>query len=190
MPDKLAAALADWRIRTVIPNVRGRLLDIGCGTNRLVRQYGNGVGVDVFDWGDVDRIVDDSAELPFEDAAFDTITIIAALNHIPNRVDVLKEAHRLLRDDGRLITTMIPPGISRVWHLLRKPWDEDQTERGMKPGEVFGISAAEMRRILVNSGFKPVVERPFMCWINRLTISTKDVARHQGLPTFANERSS
>ena len=34
------------RIRAVLPRVRGRLLDIGCGTNELVRRYGNGVGVD------------------------------------------------------------------------------------------------------------------------------------------------
>jgi ubiquinone/menaquinone biosynthesis C-methylase UbiE len=35
--------------------------------------------------GSVDYVVENSAKLPFDDASFDTVTIIAALNHIPNR---------------------------------------------------------------------------------------------------------
>lgn len=173
MRDALAKTLADWRIRKALPHIQGRLLDIGCGTNRLVRRYGNGIGVDVYDWGDVDQVVEDTARLPFDNASFDTITIIAALNHIPNRLDVLKEAHRLLRDSGVLITTMIPPRISTVWHFLRKPWDDDQTERGMKPGEVFGISRADMRRLLDESGFRPILECRFMCRLNQLIVAKK-----------------
>ena len=86
MKDSLGSCLLQWRIQAVRSHVSGRLLDIGCGTNSLVRCYqGEGVGVDVHQWGDVDLLVEDSAELPFGDAQFDTVTIIAALNHIPNR---------------------------------------------------------------------------------------------------------
>ena len=31
---------------------------------------------------------------------------------------------------------MVSPGISRLWHKLRSPWDADQAERAMEDGEV------------------------------------------------------
>ena len=163
-----------WRVRVVLPHVHGRLLDIGCGTNELVRSYsGEGIGVDVHQWGDVDIVIDNSANLPFRNQQFDTVTIIAALNHIPNREDVLKEAYRVLKANGKIIITMIPPFISRIWHFLRKPWDVDQGERGMKKGEVFGLTEKDVHIILKQSGFKILYERRFMLAINCLTIAGK-----------------
>lgn len=176
MNDPLGKWLADWRIRTVLPHVHGRLLDVGCGANRLVRQYGNGVGVDVFNWGDVDVVVEDTAKLPFDDGTFDSATIIAALNHIPNRLDVLREIRRVLRPGGRLILTMIPPRISTVWHVLRRPWDDDQKERGMKEGEVYGLSRRQVEALLREAGFEVHLSRTFMLGINRLTVATLPAA--------------
>ncbi len=173
MNDPLGKMLANWRIRMVLPHIRGRLLDIGCGANRLVRRYGNGVGCDVHDWGDVDHVVEDTAKLPFDDASFDTVTIIAALNHIPNRLDVLREARRVLRPGGRIILTMIPPTISTVWHTLRRPWDDDQTERGMKEGEVYGLTRRQVEDLLREAGLAVRVSRAFMFGVNRLTVAEK-----------------
>lgn len=172
MKDRLGRYLYDCRLRIVLPHVRGRLLDIGCGANELVRRHApGGVGVDVHQWGRVDLVVADSSRLPFDDETFDTVTILAALNHIPNREAVLREARRLLRPGGRLITTMIPPRLSTIWHRLRRPWDADQTERGMKPGEVYGLTAAEVRRLVAAAGFEVQLEKRFMLGINRLTVA-------------------
>jgi SAM-dependent methyltransferase len=174
MRDALGNALTRWRTRIVLPHIRGRLLDIGCGVNHLTRTYaGEGLGVDVFQWGDVDLVVQDAGALPFPDRSFDSVTIIAALNHIPNRAAVLREAHRVLADDGRLIVTMIRPLTSRVWHALRSPWDTDQRERGMKDGEVFGLTAQEVRGLLKETGFRVSYEHPFMLGLNRLTVAGK-----------------
>ncbi|MFW6154377.1 MAG: class I SAM-dependent methyltransferase [Planctomycetota bacterium] len=181
MLDRLGRRLTAWRIRAVLPWVRGRLLDIGCGTNGLVGAYaGDGVGVDVHPWPGVDRVVEDSAHLPFETGAFSTVTILAALNHIPNRREVLAEARRLLGDGGRIIITMIPPRISRLWHTLRRPWDCDQGERGMKDGEVFGLSGAEVRDLLIDAGFAIEATRRFMLGINCVTIGTTRDRTHDG----------
>ena len=50
----------DIRVGIVLNAARGRLLDIGCGTNRLVMRYraegGDGVGVDVYPWDGVDLV--------------------------------------------------------------------------------------------------------------------------------------
>ena len=83
MKDRFGQFLYRKRRCIVRPYICGRLLDVGCGLNRLVREYGNGVGVDVYDWGDVDLLVDDTSCLSFPDMSFDTITCLAALNHIP-----------------------------------------------------------------------------------------------------------
>lgn len=174
MKDKVGRVLLDKRIKIVLPYLEGSLLDIGCGTNELVRSYsGKGIGTDVYQWGDVDVIVEDTAKLPFDDKTFDTITIVATLNHIPNRTQVLLEAKRVLKDSGKLIVTMIPPKISRVWHGIRKPWDADQSERGMKEGEVYGLTENELSELLSEAGFEITFKKKFMLGINNLTIAKK-----------------
>ncbi len=174
MKDIIGRRLLRWRMAAVLPHVRGRLLDVGCGTNQLVRAYpGAGTGVDVYPWPGADLVVQDTACLPFDDASFDTVTIVAALNHIPNRCAVLREVFRVLRPGGRLIVTMIPPLISRVWHAVRAPWDADQHERGMKTGEVFGLTPAQTDALLAETGFRLAAAHRFMLGINRLTIAER-----------------
>ena len=185
MNDRLGKFLLHWRIKTVLPQVRGRLLDIGCGANELARRQGKGsVGVDVFQWGDVDLVVEDTSKLPYDDASFDTCSILAALNHIPNRGDVLKEAYRVLKPGGRMILTMIPPTISQVWHFLRRPWDADQTERGMKEGEVWGLTPKAVKELLRDAGFEVTTEQRFMLGINRMTIGEKPSGETSALPQY------
>jgi SAM-dependent methyltransferase len=184
MKDAMGRFLTQWRTRTVLPHIKGRLLDIGCGTNNLVRSYhDDGIGIDVHQWGDVDILVDESATLPFQDQAFDTVTIIASLNHIPNRLEVLRESNRVLKNGGAVIITMIPPKLSKVWHLLRKPWDADQKERGMKNGEVYGITDRDLHLLIAKSGFQIVLKKRFMFMINCLTIACK-IRKDCSTPTY------
>ena len=174
MKDMLGRFLARWRTKTVLSLIQGHLLDIGCGTNKLVRSYkGQGIGVDVYQWGDVDLVVANSPSLPFQEKTFDTITIVAVINHIPNRTEVLAESYRLLREHGSIVVTMIPPKISAVWHMLRRPWDSDQKERGMKNGKLYGLSRTEVSDLLRQGGFDIVSEKRFMFGVNLLTIAKK-----------------
>jgi SAM-dependent methyltransferase len=171
--DRIVAWLAARRLEATLRHVRGRLLDFGCGDNQLVRRHGNGVGVDVLQWGDVDLVVEDTGRLPLDSGAFDTISFVACLNHIPNREEVLDEAHRLLAPDGRVVATMIPPRLSAIWHWLIRPWDPDQHGRHLHEGEVWGITNAEMRRLFERHGF--VVERHerFEFGLNNLFVARK-----------------
>tara|TARA_Y100000590_G_scaffold247425_1_gene278006 strand:+ start:28126 stop:28653 length:528 start_codon:yes stop_codon:yes gene_type:complete len=170
----LTTLLRNWRVKVVLPYVTGRLLDIGCGNNQLVRSYnGNGTGVDIYDWGDVDLIIDESSNIPFEDSSFDTITVIAALNHIPNRDDLLIEAYRLLSPNGRLIITMIPPRVSFLWHRLRSGSDPDQIERDHHEHELWGINQRDLKQMINKAGFNVQSEIKFMCRINTMTIAKK-----------------
>jgi len=179
MKDKIAKFTLHHRIMSVLPHIEGKLLDIGCGENELVKLYGNGIGADVRKWGNADLVVENSANLPFENKTFDTVSIIAALNHIPNRDEVLKEAHRLLQDDGKLIITMLAPTISKIWHKLRERHNLDGIERGgIEKGEVFGLTNKEVSNLLSEAGFSIILKKKFLL-ANNLTIAKK-VEKHSG----------
>lgn len=166
----------DLRMAEVGHEVRGRLLDVGCGPNRLAREYraagGDAVGVDVHPWEGVDLVVEDTSRLPFADGSFDTVSFVACLNHIPNRDQVLREAHRVLADGGRVVLTNLQPLISQVWHAWAF-WDKDQHERGMAEGEVWGLAEAQLRALLAEAGFERVERRLFAWGLNQLWIARK-----------------
>lgn len=156
-----------------LSRVRGRLLDVGCGPNKLTRLYGQGVGVDVYPWPSVDVLIEDAQRLPFADKSFDTVSFVACLNHIPHRLAALKEAGRVLADDGVLLATMIPSFVSRVWHLVNRPWDVDQTDRGMEEGEVYGLNFRRMKQLFTDAGFELREHRRFILKMNILYVCRK-----------------
>lgn len=182
LPVKLLVPQPVWRrcpgltsnleIRTgiVLGAVKGRLIDIGCGENHLVRQYrekgGEGLGIDVYPWPGADLVVEDTARLPQGDASFDTATLVACFNHIPNRTEVLGELRRVLAPGGRLILTNLSPTISRLWHAWAF-WDEDQHERGMKEGEVWGFTRDQLVALVEAAGFSLEDEAGFSWGLNQ-----------------------
>lgn len=165
----------DERVLACLQLVRGRLLDIGCGPNELVRRYGHGVGVDVHTWPSID-VLCDTTRLPFRDAAFDTVTLVACLNHVPQgqRAGVLAEANRVLRPDGQLLITMIDPFVGSVTHWLRRGVDPDQRERGVHHhDEDPGLSGSHVRRLLSKAGFSVQTQRRFVFGLNSLYRAVK-----------------
>lgn len=166
-------SLRDERCAHVMEHCQGRLLDIGCGNNQLVRKYGHdSVGVGVYDFGGNAIIVQDASKLPFDDGTFDSVSFVVSLNHIPNRREVLAEVHRLLSEHGRVVLTMISPFIGAIRHKLAW-WDEDQGERGLKEGEKFGLSHEYVVSLLENEGFRLVKRKRIICRLNNLYVFGK-----------------
>lgn len=161
--------LEDERLPQVLPEIRGRLLDIGAGPNTLVRLHGNGTGVDVFDWGGGAMVVEDTADLPFPDSSFDTVAFIACLNHIPNRQAVLHEARRLLAPGGRVVMTMINPILGGIGHVI---WwySEDKQRGGMLPGEVGGLWTKDIVTMCEAAGLRLDEHRRFVYGMNHLYV--------------------
>jgi ubiquinone/menaquinone biosynthesis C-methylase UbiE len=178
----MIAHVVEWlelrRRQVVLRQVQGRYLDVGCGRNRIVQDYrksagGAGVGVDIFQFGGADMIMEDTSRLPFQAESFDTISFVACLNHIPNRREVMLEAHRLLKPGGRLLITMISQGLGKVWHHVIRRWDEDQKVRGMNDGELWGISSTRVKNLIAEAGFGFIDHQRFVCGLNNLYISEK-----------------
>ncbi|MCE1164092.1 MAG: methyltransferase domain-containing protein [Bacteroidetes bacterium] len=178
MPDSLClrmglTPLDEERVIIVNKYIAGRFLDIGCGTNIFKKIRGNGIGIDVYPWAGTDFVVDDTVKLNFEDGEFDSVLIVAALNHIPERDKVLLESYRVLKPGGKIILTMLTPFISYITHKIRYFYDEDQTEREIKNGEIWGISRKQMYGLLDSAGFKEIFSEGFVYGLNRIYIGYK-----------------
>lgn len=166
-------SLRDERYNIVMKNCQGRLLDIGCGDNQLVKKYGKGsLGIDVYDFRGKALIVKDSSNLPFADKSFQTVSFVASLQHIPNRNGAIKESYRVLGDKGLVLITILSPFIGFIRHKLAW-WDEDQNERGMKEGEKHGLSNKEVHLLMECNGFDFVKKKRFVLKLNNLYIFKK-----------------
>jgi SAM-dependent methyltransferase len=167
------------RVAIALGCCRGSVLDIGCGANELARRYrsrqGTAIGVDIYPWAGAD-VVCDTTQLPFPDTRFDTVSMLACLNHISlsKRNWVLQEARRVLKDEGQLIITMINPVVGFFAHTIRHRYDPDQLERGMGEEETNGLWRKEVERLLAGNGFRIIQTVPFVFGLNHLYISQKD----------------
>lgn len=164
------------RIMVTLPYIEGKLLDIGCGYNNLVKNYkGKGVGVDVYNWPGVDILVKNTSQMDFfKKQSFDTVTFIACLNHIPYRKQVLEEANRLLIPGGRLIITMISSLVGNFWHKIAEPlWGEKKHGRKAKSGERGGLDEKELIQLIERAGFTLEKKEKFLLGLNNLYLARK-----------------
>jgi SAM-dependent methyltransferase len=104
------------------------LLDYGCGKGGFARDVAKTYGVPVHACDVAPELIDElerrhgdtvhffavseQPELPFADGTISTVTCCDVIEHIPagSRPDVLRELHRVLRDDGRLVVTVPSKG--------------------------------------------------------------------------------
>ena len=124
--------LSKTRNTRIIPYVRGDLLDIGCGRGELLKrvlnQIGRYTGVDI-DAGRIEaarrehpgaefHVIDiDKKPLMFSNE-FDTIVLVAVIEHIFNLGMLGQGLERALRPGGRVILTTPTPLGNDVVHRL------------------------------------------------------------------------
>ncbi len=164
-------SLEEERISHVLPHLRGELLDIGAGRNRLVQRYGQGVGVDVHDWGGGTVRIEDAADLPFPEHSYDSVSFVACLNHIPNRAAALVEAWRVLRPGGRVVLTMIDPFLGTIGHCIW--WYSEDKKRPIAEGERDGLWPREVLQLCQDAGFGQAEHHRFQYGLNHLFVAIK-----------------
>lgn len=183
------SSLQTERYDYVAREVVGKCLDIGCGrNNRFVNDFlkGNGVGIDVFRYEGLkkENIVKDMTNLPFKDNEFDTVTLIANINHIPRsiRIKELKEIFRVSKNGGILIVTMGNPIVEVMVHKIVWLYDkffrtnvDVDTERGMKEDEEYYLTDEGIKSLLKKVGFKKIRKKYFITqWgLNHLFVAKK-----------------
>jgi SAM-dependent methyltransferase len=109
--------ISDYAIRDALmqcaSHIRGSVLDLGCGERRYQAWFGaqtsRWIGVDWPAPGDARApyadVYGDSLALPLAAGIFDTVLCTQVLEHVPEPLELLREAARVLRPGGRLVLT-------------------------------------------------------------------------------------
>jgi SAM-dependent methyltransferase len=98
-------------LRRVLPGVRGRVLDVGCGEKPYASWLPGGkgnrvVGIDVSPGPGVDVVVGEADGFPFPDGAFDAVLCTQVLEHVTDLEGTLREIHRVLAPSGLLVASV------------------------------------------------------------------------------------
>jgi SAM-dependent methyltransferase len=134
-----------------VAQVRGKVVDVGCGAQPyrgLVPDGARYVGLDIddaearFGYAVPDTIRFDGGRWP--DAAHDADFVLCTevLEHVPEPRDLLAEAFAALKPGGRLLLTV--PFAAR-WHFV--------------PHDYWRFTPASLKRLLEGAGFRDVVVR-------------------------------
>lgn len=139
-------------------------LHIGCGPNHL----DGWINIDSVAYPGVDRVLDVSHGLPFEDVAFIFAEHFIEHLHYRDAVALLRECRRVLRDDG--VLRLSTPNLDWVWasHYRRVLNDEEQVlasfalNRAFRGwGHQFLYNAGTLTATLRAAGFADVVRRHY-----------------------------
>jgi SAM-dependent methyltransferase len=158
----LRARRAERALRGV---VRGRLLDVGCGHYPFFLSRSDFAGRFGLDrepgpaWKDVTEFeltvadVERTPSLPFADASFDAVTMLAVVEHLDDAIvsQLLADTHRVLRPEGRLVITTPPPWSDPVLRVLARLGLSSKTELEEHQA---AYTPSELRRLLERAGFR------------------------------------
>lgn len=139
-----------------------RVLEVGCGTGHWLQR----LSTHGFEVAGVDasrgmlegarkriptfHLVRAVAEcLPFVEGSFDLVVCINALHHFPGKPAFFREARRVLKPEGGLLTVGLDPhtGLDR-WYIY------DYFERALQTDLQRYPSAASIRQCLMDAGFR------------------------------------
>jgi SAM-dependent methyltransferase len=96
-------------LRTRLAELRGSVLDVGCGTKPYrvwLRQADRYVGLDVSADGQPDVLVEPGKPWPLEDASFDALISTQVLEHVTDLDNVVREMARVLRPGATAVITL------------------------------------------------------------------------------------
>jgi len=131
--------------------LRGSVLDVGCGSkpyqDLLPASEYVGLELDT-PWNRDHKRADvfyDGTTFPFEAERFDSVVCHQVLEHVFNPDQFVREIHRVLKPDGRILLT-----VPFAWDEHEQPWDYAR------------YSSFGLRALLEERGFEILVQRKTM----------------------------
>ena len=142
-----------------LPGPTGKLLDVGCGSGRFLKQMERhgwvGQGVE-FDQAGVEAARKIGLEVyhgkveagGFPQASFETVSLNHVIEHLTDPVATLKTLHGLLAPGGRLL--IVTPNVASLGHsIFREHW------RGLEiPRHLFLFSPRSLIKTVERAGFQ------------------------------------
>jgi 2-polyprenyl-3-methyl-5-hydroxy-6-metoxy-1,4-benzoquinol methylase len=170
--------LSRARLRPVLPMLRGRILDVGCGRGALIDQLPPSavyVGADI----NPDFIrelescypryrfyhinLDEGVQLPEE--PFDVIVSLAVIEHLRRPEELLKECLKLLDKEGLLILTT-PTCLGDIVH--RSLEKVGLAHPGVSLDHLHVFSLKSLEGLVRSCGYQVVQHRAFQGGLNQI----------------------
>ena len=130
---------------------KGSLLDIGCGNKPYEEMFNENIdkytGCDVVQssLNKVD-ILCEATNIPLKNNSFNTVFSTQVIEHVADHQEMIREAHRLLKDEGVFILSG-----PLYWHLHEEPYDFFRfTKHGFR--FILEKNGFEILEILSNGG--------------------------------------
>jgi len=177
------------RVRVTIPWMKGDVLDVGCGTGLLAQHVSKGqryFGIDVNE----DKIqslklkytgdpaysfwttdVDDDAitGLPVCNS-FETITLLAVIEHLRNPGTLLNFLHKVLKDEGHLLMTTPTPIGDKIGQFISTAISG---ERDFHHPHMRLYDKASLTSLVEEAGFDVLCYRKFELGMNQLLVCSR-----------------
>ncbi|MCI0490698.1 MAG: methyltransferase domain-containing protein, partial [Blastocatellia bacterium] len=117
-PAGLNPVASEYTKTVTVASAGRRVLDIGCGTNKIP----GAIGMDINPRTDADVIHDlDDLPYPFDDDEFDEVIGRHVIEHVRDPMAVMSELHRITRHGG--LVRLVAP------HWTNPDWASDLTHR-------------------------------------------------------------
>lgn len=165
----------------IIKNINGTtVLDVGCGSGELLEKlqdkdvYGVDVGEDFIRYclshHGYAKVSKQSAEnLEFPSGSFEDVICSEVIEHLDNPEKALRECHRVLKLNGRLILTT--PRACLRWSVLEYVWNHVRRKKLEASHDSF--STYRLGRLLRQAGFNVEKLKPFMGGCLLFAVATK-----------------
>lgn len=178
---KTGALLSRQRIKRALPLAMGDILDIGCSRGLILdylplpERY---VGVD---WNEA--LIEESRRrhphsrfyaldvqkgLRIEEEPFNTILLLAVMEHVVNPAALLEECRRFLLPGGMLVITTPTPLGDRVHRLLEKL---GLLSPGVEEAHLHIFGKKDLRELVASSGFSVQEQKLFELGMNQLLVA-------------------
>jgi SAM-dependent methyltransferase len=173
--------LQQWRIAKIKPYLApgARVLDIGCADGALARlvpgldYLGIDPGLDASRSTPSGRLIKGCfpADLPPDATEFDSITMLAVLEHIPLEAQaaLAADCFRFLRPGGLALITVPAPAVDCLLAVLKGLRVID----GMSLEEHYGFDVRRVPECFARALLEPFVHRRFQLGLNHLFVFRK-----------------
>ena len=177
MADQAAGLLSPWlrreRIKAAEPYIKGKVLDFGCGVGTLsevcLPEFYLGIDIDeeslkIARQNHVDYRFEKQCP---EGEQFDTIALIAVIEHIKNPELFLNQMKLLLKPKGRIVLTTPHPLVEKV-HFCGAQFGLFSKHASEEHEQFFNYG--RMRKYASLTGLKIYSYRRFLLGVNQLFV--------------------